>query len=431
MFCSLLVLGMGDWLNGANGASSLIPTGSTPLPIPPTTKDACGQSCPAPDPILHVPMPYVLLGTATIAAFLLLLLIFVGIMLARTLPNRDEASTDPPPQTSGPNSPDNPDPSPVGRSAATMTALDRARRLAAIAQRAEKLLALFVLIGLTMTLLVLVAVMQGSVHWTAQSFMGRVTDLGTAGLALIAIAVLGALVGGAATGNTRPLGLVWDLICFLPRAAHPFAPPCYAERAVPELSSRVTWWLGQPDLVVQGQRRGGRRVVLSAHSLGGVLAVAALLSRKRSDPPPVRLLTYGSQLRAYFGRVFPELLGPSVLGTPPVRAPQLWAPDPWRKEPDWGSLRSADKSVKGLMTSKTDGVLWRNLWRRTDPLGFPVYAYARNDVDRPAEEIDHTGYLVEIVAHSDYPRSKAYETALSELAFDDRRPPDPVAEIQA
>ena len=93
---------------------------------------------------------------------------------------------------------------------------------------------------------------------------------------------------------------------------------------------------------------------------------------------------------------------------------------------------SAKRSVKGLMTSKTDGVLWRNLWRRTDYLGFPVWAYGpANSIDRSAEEIDHTGYLVEIVAHSDYPRSKAYETALTELALHGPRPPETGADIEA
>jgi hypothetical protein len=95
----------------------------------------------------------------------------------------------------------------------------------------------------------------------------------------------------------------------------------------------------------------------------------------------------------------------------------------------------ADRSQSGQFVSvdrdsprETDAVyvgwLWGrawccgNLWRRTDYLGFSVYAYVRNDVDRSAKEIVHTGYLVEIVAHSEYPRSQAYETALIDRAFD-------------
>lgn len=427
MFSSLVMLGVGDWLNGAHGANSLIRASTNLVPIAPTATDACGQSCPGPDPILNVPMPYVLFGTAMIAAFLLLLLVVVIMLFLTRNPKIEEAPTYQSARTQGSNSADDLA-STIGRSEATTTALYRARRLAAIAHRAEKLMALFVLIGLTMTFLVLLVVMWRREPWAETSLLGQGTDLGTAGVAILAIAALGALVGGAATGHTRPLGLAWDLICFVPRAAHPFAPPCYAERAVPELSSRVTWWLGQPNRIVGRQRRGGRRVVLSAHSLGGVLAVAVLLAardERSGQMSEVRLLTYGSQLRSYFGRIFPELLGPAVLGTPPVLSAQFLEKDPWKHEIDDGPRPSPHESSASVLGSLTPGTVagWRNLWRRTDPLGFPVCSYERdNQVDRPAEEIDRTGYLVEIVAHSDYPRSKAYDTALIDLAFDGHAP---------
>ena len=61
--------------------------------------------------------------------------------------------------------------------------------------------------------------------------------------------------------------IVWDVTCFLPRTAQPFGPPCYAERAVPDIAARLDDWLsGRPE----------RRAVLAAHSMGGMIAVAAL-----------------------------------------------------------------------------------------------------------------------------------------------------------
>lgn len=406
---SAVALVAGDWLNGKYPASDLIRPSDTVV-------RATGG---AKDPRLLVASPYVLFGAATVVA-LLLLAVLLGAVLIRTT-----VGYDPPPVVAPRRE----------QSSRLAIALVRARRLACGAHRAERVLAMLVLLGAVSVTLVLTLAVEG---WPdgplakvgGAGFLRKLIDFSTVGVAVVGAAVLAALVGGKSTGSSRPLGLIWDLVCFLPRAAHPFGPPCYAERAVPEIVGRCDWWLHTEHMRSQGPKRRGDRIVLSAHSLGAVLAVAAVLalptntvlrqSRSRQAPPPMRLLTYGCQLRAYFGRIFPELLGPDVLGTPPVPSARLWSRDPWgpeRTTPVPAGFRGAG-TVVALLGGK-EGVRprWRNLWRATDFLGFPVQGFtvADNDIDLPAEETDATGYLVEIGTHSMYQRVPAYEHALDEL----------------
>jgi hypothetical protein len=114
--------------------------------------------------------------------------------------------------------------------------------------------------------------------------------------------------------SRRHIGVIWDVITFWPRAYHPLAPPCYAERAVPELQRRL--------LRIHGPGPGGepRRVVLAAHSQGSVIAVAALL--QRSGRPPfdkdgpaddIALVTFGSPLGTLYGWGFPAYFNDEVL----------------------------------------------------------------------------------------------------------------------
>lgn len=164
----------------------------------------------------------------------------------------------------------------------------------------------------------------------------------------------------------RTIGILWDVGTFWPRAAHPFAPPCYAERAVPDLSSRMCAWTGRT--------RG--RLVISGHSQGSVLAAAAVWQL----PDPVRhrvaLLTYGSPIERLYGRWFPAYFG---------------------RVPLAGLQRSVD--------------CWRNLWRATDPIGGPVRIDEGHghEVDRgPLKDPLVYGRTVEyplpepILGHSDY-----------------------------
>ncbi|MCK8609837.1 hypothetical protein [Agromyces sp. C10] len=229
---------------------------------------------------------------------------------------------------------------------------------------------------------------------------------------VIGLAVTAGLVLGGRR-SSRPLALVWDLACFLPRAGHPFGAPCYAERAVPEVARRVRWWLDLPPVDHDGTPEP-RSVILAAHSMGAVVAVAALYAL-RNDPAwasyrdRIALLTFGVQLRPFFGRFFPEVLGPGVIGAVPCGRPSPWARDPWARA-DLGSTAS---EVPGGFPASA----WLSLWRLTDYLGFPARSVgsAGNDRDRYTEEIDLSGYVGVVDTHRWYSRTPAYHRALDEL----------------
>ncbi|QEV16771.1 hypothetical protein [Streptomyces alboniger] len=128
----------------------------------------------------------------------------------------------------------------------------------------------------------------------------------------------------------RTIGILWDVGTFWPRAAHPFAPPCYAERAVPDLTWRMAAW-------TRATSATGGRLVISGHSQGSVLAAAAAWQLRPSVRRRVALLTYGSPLERLYGRWFPAHFGPAA-------------------------LTSLHREVD----------CWRNLHRPTDPIGGPI-----------------------------------------------------------
>ncbi len=108
----------------------------------------------------------------------------------------------------------------------------------------------------------------------------------------------------------RTIGVLWDVGTFWPRSYHPLSPPCYTERAVPELQRRM-WWLHD----------NGGQVMLVAHSQGSVLATAALVQpgcRPAGDHPA--LITFGNPVCKLYSWGFPayfdtELLEPLVPGS--------------------------------------------------------------------------------------------------------------------
>ncbi|GAA3501735.1 hypothetical protein GCM10019016_088420 [Streptomyces prasinosporus] len=170
----------------------------------------------------------------------------------------------------------------------------------------------------------------------------------------------------------RTIGILWDVGTFWPRAAHPFAPPCYAERAVPDLTWRIATWT---------EATGGR-LVISGHSQGSVLAAAAAWQLPKATRKRVALLTYGSPLERLYGRWFPAHFGPDALGS-------------LHREVD----------------------CWRNLYRLTDPIGGPVRLPGDRgpEVDRAPlkDPLAHgrTGahpLPAPILGHSDYQADPAF-----------------------
>ena len=152
-------------------------------------------------------------------------------------------------------------------------------------------------------------------HWIT-------TGAGWLALALPVLLVFLLRLGWRNLGARRGIGVVWDVATFWPRAYHPYAPPCYAERAVPELGRRLSHLAAN-----------GAKVTVAAHSQGAIVTAAALLQRASGQPadeppgqaaqpgPPVGLVTFGSPLDTLYRWAFPAYFD---------RASLLWigAPGP-------------------------------------------------------------------------------------------------------
>ncbi|GIH97229.1 hypothetical protein ACFFMN_41580 [Planobispora siamensis] len=139
------------------------------------------------------------------------------------------------------------------------------------------------------------------------------------------------------------VGVLWDITTFWPRATHPLAPPCYAERVIPDLMDRVR-------TLVRDERR---TVVVSGHSQGSVIAAALVLQLDPGDRRHTRLLTHGSPLRRLYARYFPAYFG-------------------------FGTLQAVKElfAVPSWPGSGERPCLWSNLHRSSDPVGGPVFAFS-------------------------------------------------------
>ncbi|MBM0274353.1 hypothetical protein [Micromonospora tarensis] len=220
---------------------------------------------------------------------------------------------------------------------------------------------------------------------------------------VIAAIILGLILGGVFAYRTVPfrrhVGVLWDLGTFWPRAAHPFAPPCYSERAVPELARRITYLVER-----------GNAVLLTGHSHGSVLLAATVLQLPPRVGNRVALLTHGSPLRRLYARLFPAFVNDAA-------------------------LREIGRRV---------GWRWVNLWRDTDPIGGWIFSPrpqpAPVTTDDPAARVDRRqrdphdlvappGDSVAPPIHGHWPgeSDEPFTEAVRELARCLDRRPDPPA----
>jgi hypothetical protein len=183
---------------------------------------------------------------------------------------------------------------------------------------------------------------------------------GTVGVAVVTAIAAGLVALGVATWRKPAMrtttGIVWDLVSFWPRMAHPLCPPPYGGRAVLGVAVRASQLVN--DL-------GAKTVVLSGHSQGSVITVAACAvlghQAERGGQGPtdddgssldpagasrtlasLRMVTYGSQLQFIYARLFPTYVGFSRL--------------------------------QAVYRDTLQGG-WRHMYRWTDPLGAPVLSW--------------------------------------------------------
>jgi hypothetical protein len=208
-----------------------------------------------------------------------------------------------------------------------------------------------------------------------------------------------ALLRSDYTSRTRrkTIGALWDVATFWPRAAHPFAPPCYAERAVPELVDRIRILTGtvppSPEDPAWEQIRAHQRdapqapglripagpVLLTGYSQGSILVPAVVAQLPDPTRAQVALLTLACPASRLYGRAFPAYFGKhsmlALAGLLKVSVP---------------SESATGHKWAGSFT----GGRWKNLVRPTDYIGSWIFAKpvpdysGRPDPTRVGPEVD-------------------------------------------
>ena len=290
VLASALVVTLGNILNGNLSPGSLA---GLPQPASPTLAVTCDQACPDPPPYpLSAPRPYVWFGALLLLAIVGIILVGAGALAVQWARGRRTSATGAPPAATQKQAPvpETPTPTPsrssrggrptdmIPASGPLYRAVAAARAKARQAHRAEKVLAVATY-GATVALAgALTSTVVPSADAATVDALG--TLMGWGMWVLIGVGV-GLIAMASAAGTPlaqRPLGLLWDFICFLPRAGHPFGPPCYAERVVLELLGRYRWWLTE-----EGRTRDDE-LTSSPTFGGGVGALPRDGARRRNHP---------------------------------------------------------------------------------------------------------------------------------------------------
>ncbi|MFY9931531.1 MAG: hypothetical protein WAK82_26365 [Streptosporangiaceae bacterium] len=195
-------------------------------------------------------------------------------------------------------------------------------------------------------------------------------------ISLLVIAVAGGLVALLRQAYSDPakrktIGALWDVATFWPRAVHPLAPPCYAERAVPEVVDRIRLLTGrftdapgdvaelhyQAGLPDSARTRGltvpAGPVLLTGYSQGSIIAPAVIAQLPPEVIPRVALLTLACPARRLYGRAFPAFFGPGQL----TELADLL-----------GATAPGQEPVSGRPPGR-----WKNLRRRSDYIGSWIF----------------------------------------------------------
>ncbi len=210
------------------------------------------------------------------------------------------------------------------------------RSVAKITDWIPPLLAWFTVVALLGYVAILIIVRHGG-YDSPRGFLPAITNACVNLMAATAAAIVIIAVWAFRSRTARRIvGILWDIGTFWPRANHPLTPPCYGERAVPDVCDRLQALTRTPS----------QRVIVAAHSQGTVIAAATLMQFPHHDDAATRLaiVTFGSPLRRLYARNFPAYFSAAAFQ-------KVWEVVPDR---------------------------WINMWCLTDPIG----AWIRNNDNR-------------------------------------------------